>query len=281
MFRSQYLYMKISISIVLYNPDIDLLIEVLRSLEAASLIAKEKYSASFEVDLVNNNAADSRIDKSKLFLGTVGSAAVLDIHLLQAGANVGYGAGNNISIKRHADSDFHLVLNPDVLLHDRAMVNAIDFMLDNAEVGLLSPQVRGLDGELHYLCKRNPTLFDMFFRGFFSASLRNIFSGRDFWCEMRAFDYSGIIRPVCYPTGCFMFFRTPVLHAINGFDEDYFLHYEDADIGRRVMEVSETVYVPSVKIQHKWTRGSHGSWSMRWITIKSGLLYWKKWGGIF
>ena len=62
--------------------------------------------------------------------------------------------------------------------------------------------------------------------------------------EMRACDYAKPIFDVEYPTGSCMFFRTSVLQHINGFDPDYFLHYEDADIGRRILQVAQIRYVP-------------------------------------
>ncbi len=52
-------------------------------------------------------------------------------------------------------------------------------------------------------------------------------------------------------------------------------------IGRRLLKISHSAYVPMVKIIHKWARGSHNDLKSKWITIKSAFIYWWKWGGIF
>ena len=78
-----------------------------------------------------------------------------------------------------------------------------------------------------------------------------------------------------------MFFRTSPLQTIGGFDPNFFLHYEDADIGRRMLRVARVVYVPQVRVVHQWARDTHRSLKAKIITVKSGLLYWRKWGGVF
>lgn len=271
---------KLSVSIVVYSSDLVLLEEVINSLQIACRFASEREPLKTELDLVNNNPGDAG-NQALFDLAKSGRSPYLEIQVVESGHNGGYGAGNNISIKRHPDSDFHLVLNPDALLTDDALANGLAYLQSNLDVGLLTPQVRGLDGVMHYLCKRDPKLLDMVLRSIPVQWLRDLFSKRDRIYEMRDKDYTLEIKPVPYPTGCFMLFRRSILKTISGFDERYFLHYEDADVGRKVAQVSQTAYVPGVKIIHKWSRDSHKSWKMRWITIKSGLKYWIKWGGVY
>ena len=270
---------KLSISIVIYNPDITLLNSVLSKLKSACLYNNSFSYFSTSVDIINNNPYDNNINiirKLALFFYT----SNFKVDIVEAGRNLGYGAGNNISIKRHANSDYHLVINPDVLVEIEALYLALKYMNSNPSVGLLTPQVLNFDNSRQYLCKRNPTLLDMLIRSFSSSRLNRIFADRIRKYEFRDHNYENIIFPVPYPTGCFMFFRRSILGAIGGFDENFFLHYEDADIGRRLSIVSLSVYVPSVIVLHKWSRDSHKSWGMRWITIKSGIRYFVKWGGI-
>jgi hypothetical protein len=96
---------------------------------------------------------------------------------------------------------------------------------------------------------------------------------------MRDRDYGAAIHGVPYPTGCFMFFRGEILRQLGGFDPRFFMYLEDADIGRRTLELADVVYVPGVRIVHQWARGSHREWRLRWVTIQSGFRYWRKWGG--
>jgi GT2 family glycosyltransferase len=257
-----------------------LLQKVLDSLSNACIHATRRIELNITLDLVNNKPDEANKDLLSSFANS-SSLNNMSVTFIDAGFNGGYGAGNNISISRHKDADFHLVLNPDVLIQEDAITNAVVYLVENPDVGLLTPQVKGLDGRTHYLCKRNPTLFDMFVRSTSSPFINRLFLKRNYKYEMRDYDYQNIIKPVPYPTGCFMFFRSDVLVRIGGFDEGYFLHYEDADIGRSLSQISQTAYVPSVVVLHKWSRDTHKSWYMRLITIKSGLRYWRKWGGVF
>lgn len=51
-------------------------------------------------------------------------------------------------------------------------------------------------------------------------------------------------------TGCFMLFRNDVLLKLNGFDENYFLYFEDTDLSLRASEITDIAYDPQVKIIH-------------------------------
>jgi GT2 family glycosyltransferase len=272
--------LKLAISIVLYSPDRSLLKQVVDALlhSFSGLSATGKWICF--VDLVNNNPKEA-LCKELYQIANAASSQQFMVEVVEAGFNGGYGAGNNLSIRRHPDADFHLVLNPDVLVEPGTLTCAIDYLIANPAIGLLTPQVNGFDNTRQYLCKQHPTLLDMFIRSASSCLLNRLFARRNWHYEMRDHDYDQVISPVPYPTGCFMLFRREIIDQIGGFDEGFFLHYEDADIGRQVSNVSVTAYVPTVSVLHKWSRDSHKSWRMRWVTIKSGLRYWRKWGGIW
>jgi GT2 family glycosyltransferase len=270
---------KLAISIVLYQPDRRLLASVVGALSRACKDLSASGDWTSVLDLVNNKPDDTNLDEL-VRLARAAATPHLATHFVEAGTNGGYGAGNNVSIRRHRDAHYHLVLNPDVLLEPDALTRALAYLESNPEVGLLTPHVRGYDETPQYLCKRNPTLLDMFIRSASSPLLNRLFMQRNLRYEMRDHDYGKVIRPVPYPTGCFMLFRRSVLERIGGFDEGFFLHYEDADIGRKLSLVSQTAYVPDVRVVHKWSRDTHRSWRARWITIKSGLRYFRKWGGV-
>lgn len=270
---------KISISIVLYKSDPLLLRDVIFSIFREFNSLSSDASWFLKIDLINNEV-NSINNRFKNFLPKHNNPRIL-LNIIQSKCNGGYGAGNNISIKSNPDSDYHLVLNPDALLGSNSLKNAVNYMDKNPNIGLLTPKILNFDGSQQYLCKRNPKLVDMFLRGCMPPAFQNLFLRRQIKFEMRNADYDNVIQPIEYPSGCFMFFRNNILQKINGFDENYFLHYEDADIGRRLMAISSTAYVPDVVIKHRWARDTHKRWFIRWITVKSGLRYWLKWGGIF
>ncbi|MGC1175163.1 NAD-dependent epimerase/dehydratase family protein [Polaromonas sp.] len=270
----------ISASLVLYKPDLPTIERTLLALEEAGRLARQQYSLQFSLVLVDNSGDDALHHSLTVWLeGFRSSVPSWALQLERSPGNVGYGRGNNYAIFK-AESVYHLVINPDLFVEPDALLEALRFMEDHGDVGLLSPAVYGEDGERHYLCKRNPTLLIMFLRSFSPRWLQSKLRSLIDEFEMRDCDYEKLIYPVEYPTGCFMFFRTAPLQAIGGFDSDFFLHYEDADVGRRMLGVARVVYVPTVRVVHQWARDTHRSLRSKLVTVRSGWLYWRKWGGV-
>lgn len=270
-----------SISIVVYNPDFAVLIKAFAALQRAFAVAQQQLAVNFELYLIDNSETDRYIAPLQacvddFFLQCPGVTVIV----IKSARNLGYGYGNNLAINR-VHSDYHLVMNPDVFVYPDTFGNALSYLQAHPQVGLLLPAVYGEDGAQHYLCKRNPTLFDMYLRGFAPAWLKKLFHTRMAAFEMRDHDYQAVIENVLYPSGCFMLFRTDALQKIGGFDERFFMYIEDADIGRRLLKVAHSHYVPDVKIIHKWARKTHSDRKLRWITVQSVLRYWQKYGGWF
>lgn len=273
--------LRLTASLVLYRPELATVERTLLALESSGRHVKAERPVQLRLILVDNSDSDEEFPRIAEWCEAVRPRmANWELALRRAPGNIGYGSGNNLAIEE-ASSDYHLVVNPDLFVCDDTLSLAIRYMEDNRDVGLLTPAVFGEDGERQYLCKRNPTLFIMFLRSFAPGWLQKIFSPILNAFEMRDCDYECEMHPIEYPTGCFMFFRTAPLKEIGGFDPHIFLHYEDADIGRRMLGVACVTYVPSVKVVHKWARDTHRSLRARWLTVKSGWYYWRKWGGLF
>ena len=77
-------------------------------------------------------------------------------------------------------------------------------------------------------------------------------------------------------TGCFMFCRTEALKKVGGFDEEYFLYFEDADLTRKMQSVGKTMFVPSIRVIHGWQRENHKNAKAASTMIKSYSVYVRK-----
>jgi GT2 family glycosyltransferase len=170
--------------------------------------------------------------------------------ILTGHGNVGYGRGHNLAIERAA-SCYHLVLNPDIDLDRNALLRALDFFEANPVVGLLTPRIGDEQGHLQFLCRRYPTLLDLFVRGFLPGSVRRLFTRRLARYEMRdLINDRDIVWDPPIVSGCFMLFRTNVLKRLAGFDARYFLYFEDYDLSLRAHDVARVVYAPAVRVRH-------------------------------
>jgi len=221
--------------------------------------------------------ADSREPLEGAQIGVKGSPALRALASWPAGAgpvevlaghgNVGYGRANNLAIER-VRSDFHLIMNPDVELDAAALREALSAAREHPEVGLLAPAVYGDDGHLQYLCKRYPSVWVLFLRGFAPAVLRRRFAPAIAHYEMRDVIADRFVPNVPLASGCFMLARTALLSRLGGFDPRYFMYFEDYDLSLRVAQEAVVAYVPRARILHHGGEASrkglrHVAWFMR------------------
>lgn len=193
------------------------------------------------------------------------------IELIRMDKNIGFGAGHNVAIEK-IESEYHTVINPDIILIENAVRKMADYMEENTDIGLLSPQISFPDGRMQILGKRNPH-----FCYLVASRMRGDEPGK--LLRKYAMLDSDLSRPVDIEnaTGCFMLFRTEVLKKVGGFDERYFMYFEDADITRMVRKHSRAVYYPDARVVHVWARDSKRNKKLMMIHIQSMLKYYAKW----
>ena len=240
------------ISIVCYASNEVKLGKTLKSVLMACLLPlRKRLLKSIEIILVDNGPSRSERAKIEALLRFGKEMAVEGVVLstVGSGANLGYGAGHNLTMSP-SDSDFHLVLNPDVEMAPDALFLALQFMNANLECGIVAPAIFDRGGSREYLCKRYPAVFDLLIRGFGPYWLRRLFQERLAEYEMRDVIGSDVIWNPPIVSGCFMLLRSSVLKKIKGFDLAYFLYFEDFDLSLRAAKVCKSAYVPSVKIVH-------------------------------
>lgn len=238
-----------------------------------SLVRESDPSLSWHLYAVDNSAlaegdslAPAR-DAFEAFLSETGAAEYVD-----AGCNLGFGRANNLALER-ADSAYHVFVNPDVLFVEDALSKLKAFMDSNPDVGMCCPRLVDEEGNLQYTCRRGITVLDAFNR----MILKNHMVGRDRWHAMKDKDYSHPFD-VPFAQGSFLMGRTTLLKKLGGFDDDFFMYLEDADLCRRVNEASRLLYCPDATAVHKWEKASHKDGRLLRIHMQSYMTYFRKWG---
>lgn len=261
---------KLSISIVVYQ---EIFLQIKDCL--SSLIGSIPDDIRYEITLVDNGALELNKDFSfeielkKCFPN-------LPIYYLVSTKNGGYGYGHNQVILK-SKADYHLILNNDVYMMPNTLKNALDFMQQHKQVGMLVPDVYDMDEKRIYLCRHNPSLWISFLRRFAPSFLKKIFQKQLSKFQMQDKNYNENMFKLSNPTGCFMFCRLELLKQLGGFDEKFFMYYDDSDLGRRMAKISLIAYSPAVKIKHVWRRAAYQDRRMAWIASKSALYYSWKW----
>ncbi|MBW8838229.1 MAG: glycosyltransferase, partial [Burkholderia sp.] len=149
---------------------------------------------------------------------------------------------------------------PDVELEPSALVEALAAARAHPEVGMLAPAVYGDDGHLQYLCKRYPSVWVLFLRGFAPAMLRRRFARAIEHYEMRDVIADRFVPSVPLASGCFMLARTALLARVGGFDPRFFMYFEDYDLSLRVGREAQVAYVPRARILHHGGEASRKGW---------------------
>ena len=258
--------MKISACIVTYNNSPDEVVDVVQSFLKSNL--------SSTLTIVDNCSKKGYLEDLQERVGNNPN-----VRFIQSGNNKGFGFGHNIGIKNSDTCEYYLVVNPDIIIHNGTLEKLINFMDHHPDVGLISPRILNQDGSCQHLNKRLPTVFDMFARRFLPERVQKIgaIQRRMDYYVMKDKGYHQL-QDIPYMSGCFMLFRKVILDDVGGFDENFFMYLEDADITIRVGKVARTVFFPDAAVTHRWERGAYSNFKLTWVMMKSVYYFFSKWG---
>ncbi|MCA0987055.1 glycosyltransferase family 2 protein [Guptibacillus algicola] len=214
--------MKVNVSIIIVNWNTkDLLIQCLDS------IYKTCGSVDFDVHVVDNNSED----------GSVG--AVLeqypDVILYNPKKNLGFAKANNHAI-RNSDSNFVFLLNPDTILFEQTLYKMVEYINDskNKNVAAIGCKLLNTDYSTQASCRKFPTVLSY---SFITLKLHHVFPNFKHYKEylMDDFDYKQV-KNVDQIMGACMLIRREVISELNGFDENFWIWFEEVDLCKRIKE---------------------------------------------
>lgn len=202
-----------------------------------------------------------------------------NVRYIFAGGNLGFGRAHNLALKAACDSsDFHIFINPDICFDPGVIPAMLVYVASRPHVGALMPRINYPDGRLQRLAKLLPTPIDLIFRRFIPFEfVRNIINKR---YELHCISQN-ISSNVPSLSGCFLIVRSKIVKLLGGFDERFFMYMEDVDLVRRIGDISDTVYLPSVQVVHSYAKGSYRNLKLLGYHLRSAFQYFNKWGWLF
>jgi hypothetical protein len=177
------------------------------------------------------------------------------VRLVESRTNTGFARANNHGMALAA-GDVICLMNPDIRLQETFDVELMHRVLARPDCGLLAAQLRYGDGLIQESLRTFPGIGVLLFRGF---GIGRLFPR---WPAYRRYlmadvDYH---RPqmVDWAIGAFLIGRRAVVwDELGGFDEGYFMYYEDADLAWRLRGRGLRVYYePSLVVTHLYKRES-------------------------
>lgn len=214
-------------------------------LESVGRSASRTPVAVVAVDNASNDAAASAEIAERFGAEFVSSAS-----------NAGYGAGINLGVRSaEPRGEFILISNPDVRFRDEAIDRLVDFACSApGDVAAFGPRIIDADGSVYPSARRLPSLRT----GVGHALFGKVFPTNPWTRRYRAEnDYSEEPRFAEWLSGACLLMARGWFERIGGFDERYFMYFEDVDLGARIQEQGgRSVYVPTAVVQHE---GAHST----------------------
>ncbi len=238
-------------------------------------LAHELQGLAAEVIVIDNASRDSTAE--------LVAQSYPWVKLIASKDNLGFAAGNNQAAKQ-ASGRYMLLLNPDAIPHAGSLALGLRMLAETAEVGLAGGELIGADGSRQPSARMFPTLRDELFT---LSGLAARYPQSPLFARLdRRWANPDQEAVVDWIPGAFVFIPTEVFRRLGGFDERFFMYYEEVDLCRRMQQAGlKILYWPQLKAMHiggesaktvvqarvSKTGSQLESWRMR-----SGLLYYRK-----
>lgn len=200
--------------------------------DALISVARETNGVEHEVLVVDNVSTDGSVAMVR--------SEFPDVILVENKTNLGFSGGNNEGLLK-AHGEYLMLLNPDTIVHDRAIEKLVRFMDEHSDVMMIGPKLLNRDGSFQAACRRNlpnPK----------SAFLHLFGMGSGEYKRTDDPDVSGLTEAI---SGAAMLFRREVYEAIGGLDDRFVFYAEDLDYCKRVADKGwKTWYLADAHITH-------------------------------
>ena len=179
----------------------------------------------------------------------------------------GYGANQNAAFL-NSQAPFFCVLNPDISLKENPFPSLLSHFSDD-RVALVGPKILSPEGAEEDSARREPTFRNLVLKAL--GQDNGTYSPKE---------RSNVLHPD-WLAGMFLLMRREVLSKIGGFDEKYFLYYEDVDLCKRLhLSGYEIIQDRSAEVTHDARRASRKNWGhARWhlASMMRYLLEYRAW----
>jgi len=235
-------------------------------------VFSQTQGCSFEV-IVVDNASDNDPEP-------VLSEKYPQVRFFRNDTNRGFGAANNIGVSG-SKGEYLFFLNPDTVLMNDCIGLFFRFMISansHLRTAACGGNLVNTDGSPAPAWGNLPTLSLLFSDLGFRRLYRDYYDNRLAtygFCNFRE------ERAVPYISGADLFIRKDIFLKVGGFNEQYFMYYEDADLGYRLKrEGNKTYLLPEAKILHHESRSTRNGNGFNYrkyeLLEKSKYLYFKK-----
>lgn len=208
--------------------------QVMTSVES---VRRHTKGIDYEIIVADNNSKDDE-NLQKLIDDETIKVVKLD-------DNYGFGKANNAGVKE-CTGEYIFLLNPDTICHDNSIKKLLDCLKADQTIGVISPNLINAESKPTHSFRRagDGILTELNFALF--GLPYKILYGSDF-----EFNHSDKQLEVAYSCGAAMMMKKEIFEKVDGFDETFFMYYEDQDLCNRIKKTGlRIVNEPKAIIQH-------------------------------
>ena len=211
-------------------------------------LQKLKDETPLEIIIVNNDQISFKKLKT---ICEKWSNKARKITLIQSPKNLGFGAGNNLGAKK-ARGKFLFFLNPDTEVKNGCVDKLANFLQTNQGVGMAAPTLLEKKDQPFLIQgsqELNPISAIMSHSLIHALWPNNPVARRHF---LRDIDRSKDQKVKAVPGSAF-FIRLSLFKKVGGFDKNFFLYFEEYDLGQKVTKAGFDIYIlAKPKVLHYW-----------------------------
>lgn len=207
-----------------------------------TLLALEELSRSnsgeCNIVVVDNASTDNsvKIIKEKFPL----------VNIIVNNENIGFGSACNIALNQIKEP-YVLIQNPDAIISYKDIIELVMFLKLHPNAAAVGPKLTNSDGSLQPSVFRLPTLTQEILylfklKNFIPNYLMKSLSGTFLSKYFGQFDLHDKVKRVEMLIGAIILFRKRALDEVEGFDEKFFLYYEEKDLFKRLREKGYHIY---------------------------------------
>lgn len=191
-------------------------------------------SDGVEIIVVDNNSSDATVS---ILLKNYDQK----IKLIQNSSNLGFGKAVNIGASE-ATGEYLCFLNPDAKFKSKnGLLDLVEVLEGHPEYGLIGPKLLFLNGETRKTARNLPTLTRAF-----EEYILGIDNSYDFYTPVK----KGLTEVESVVGAC-MLLRKSLFDKIGGFDERFFMYYEDIDLCRKIrLKGLKVGYFKELEVEH-------------------------------
>lgn len=170
------------------------------------------------------------------------------VQVIENEANVGYGAAANQAV-RHTSHPFVLLLNADTKIQPGSVAALVTHAARSPRAGIVAPAIETTDGARECSYFPFPGTLDWLLENEPLAPLVKRLPP----LKQRSVSFQPADRPrrVPWVVGCAMLLRREAVESMGGFDESYFMYYEEVDLCRRMADAGwEVHFTPAARVTH-------------------------------